>query len=170
MTIAIRYDSDTGHITNRYYVGPKDEAEWVNTDDSDWPDPNVARDELPVFYYDESTDEITVQGERQVTAGIRLSVSDTQLANDGTDAVTVAVTLVNEFVDPTQPFDDIAILDRNENLAMTVDGSEMTKTLSNGTLSFDVTTQKSAGTSIDISADHPDVSATVSARIEVIQG
>jgi hypothetical protein len=169
MTIAIRFDSETGIITNRYYVGAKDESGWINTDESDWPDSNVARDELPVYYYDESTGNITVQGERQVTAGLRLSVSDTQLTNDGSDTVTVTATLVNEFVDPTQPFDDIAVLDRDDDLTVIVDGSEMTKTLSGGTLSFDITTEKSAGTNIDIAADHPDVSGTANATIEVIQ-
>ena len=171
MTIAIKYDGDTGRITNRYYVGPKDGSGWVNTDESEWTEPNVARDELPVYYYDAKSDEITVQGERQVTEGIRVTVEDGTVTNDGTDTERITVWLVNEFMDPEKPFDDIAVLDRNDDVTVTVDGAELTKTLTNGIVSFDVTTEKSADSTIEIVAeslaDH--LAESDSATIEVTQ-
>jgi len=168
MTVAIRYEADTGRITNRYFGGAKNEAGWVNTDDSEWPDPNVARDELPVYYYDNDTGGITVQGDRQVIEGTRVTLDDGQVINDGADMETVTVTLVNDFVGPETPFDDIAVLNRDDDVTVTVDGSEMAKTLSNGTLSFDVTTEKSSSSTINITVKHPDVDDTATETIEVV--
>lgn len=59
--IAIKYDSD-GKITNRF-IGTKKGEEWTMTHDIDWPEPAPADDEVPLFYYDDATDEITVEYE-----------------------------------------------------------------------------------------------------------
>lgn len=61
MTIAIKFD-DTGRITNRYYDEPPDPT-WTETTDSDWPTVDASPDEIPQFYYDESTGDISVQYE-----------------------------------------------------------------------------------------------------------
>lgn len=59
-TISIKYDDD-GQIRNRY-IGAKDGDEWTQVSDADWPDPNpMADNEIPLFFYDESTGEISAQ-------------------------------------------------------------------------------------------------------------
>ena len=60
-TIAIKYDSD-GRIINRY-IGSKDGESWTNTDAADWPDAEPGADELPRYYFDPTTGDITVEYE-----------------------------------------------------------------------------------------------------------
>lgn len=62
MTIAIKYDDSTGRITNRYYDAAPDSM-WTETADADWPTVDAGPDEVPRFYYDESTGDISVQYE-----------------------------------------------------------------------------------------------------------
>ena len=52
MTISIKTDDD-GRIVNRY-LGEKG-GEWIQTDESDWPDPELSDDEIPQFFYDGGT-------------------------------------------------------------------------------------------------------------------
>ena len=52
MTISIKTDDD-GQVTNRY-IGAKD-GEWIQTDESEWPDPELGDNEIPQFYYDSGT-------------------------------------------------------------------------------------------------------------------
>ena len=56
MTISIKTDDD-GRIVNRY-IGEKD-GEWIHTDEADWPEPDLADDEIPLFFYDSG--DITVE-------------------------------------------------------------------------------------------------------------
>ena len=58
MTISIKTDED-GRIVNRY-IGEKG-GEWIQTDESEWPEPDLADDEIPQFYYDSG--DITVETE-----------------------------------------------------------------------------------------------------------
>ena len=51
-TISIKTD-EGGRITNRY-IGEKD-GEWIQTDEADWPEPDLADDEIPQFFYDSGT-------------------------------------------------------------------------------------------------------------------
>jgi hypothetical protein len=60
MTIAILYDDSTGRITNRYY-DTKDDSTWTNTEDSAWPEDQSGEWEIPEYYYDEGTGDITIQ-------------------------------------------------------------------------------------------------------------
>ena len=62
MTIAIKFDDSTGRITNEYYDEAPDST-WTETADADWPTADPGADEVPNFYYDESTGKISVQYE-----------------------------------------------------------------------------------------------------------
>jgi len=66
--------------------------------------------------------------------------------------------------------DSPTVLDYNGDVIITVDGQQTTKTLTNGSVEFDLTTDKSAGTEIEIIAeslaDHPAESDR--ATIEVV--
>lgn len=168
MTIAIKFDDETGRITNRYFINGKDEEEWVNTDESNWPEPDVARDEIPIYYYIESKDKITYQKERQVTENIHVELEDGEITTGGKETVTIY--LVNEFVNPTKPFDDIAVLNYDRDIKLHVDGSETSKTLTNGRVTFDLTTDKSTGSEIEIVAEllHDAPAESDSATIEVV--
>lgn len=61
-TIAIKYDSD-GLIINRY-IGTKNDGAWTNTDAADWPEAEPGADEIPSFYFDPSSGDITVSYEQ----------------------------------------------------------------------------------------------------------
>jgi len=50
MTISIKTDED-GRIVNRY-IGEKG-GEWIQTDEADWPEPDLADNEIPQFFYDD---------------------------------------------------------------------------------------------------------------------
>lgn len=62
MKNAIKFDSSTGLITNRYF-GHAPDSSWIEVDESDFPETNPTSDEIYHFYYDESTGDITVQYE-----------------------------------------------------------------------------------------------------------
>ena len=49
MTISIKTD-ENGRIVNRY-LGEKG-GEWIQTDESDWPETDPADNEIPRFFYD----------------------------------------------------------------------------------------------------------------------
>jgi hypothetical protein len=103
---------------------------------------------------------------------LRLSLADGQLANDGTAKETVTVKVVDglEVARGTDPV-DATVLDHDGNVTVTVDGVETTKAITNGSMSFDVTTEKSAGSTIEVVAeslaDHP--AESDKSIIEVIQ-
>ena len=50
MTISIKTDDD-GRVTNRY-IGEKG-ADWIQTNESDWPTPELVDNEIPQFYYND---------------------------------------------------------------------------------------------------------------------
>lgn len=60
-TISIRTD-ETGRIITRY-IGAKDGDQWTQAEKSKWPEDESGPDEIPRYYYDPKTDEITVQYE-----------------------------------------------------------------------------------------------------------
>jgi len=117
-------------------------------------------------------------GEKEITLSpsspfryINISFTDGQMINDGTDTETVTVEVVNglEVVRGSDP-SNATVLDYDGDVTVTIDGVETTKTLSNGTVSFDLTTDKPAGSTIEIVAesltDHP--AKSDSAEIEVV--
>lgn len=103
---------------------------------------------------------------------LRLSLADGQLTNDGADVETVTVEVVDglEVVRGTDPA-DATVLNHDGDVTLTIDDVEMTKTLAKGSVAFDLTTEKPAGSTIEIVAeslaDHPAESDR--AEIEVIQ-
>lgn len=99
-----------------------------------------------------------------------VTVSDGQIANDGEDTETVTVEAVDGLevargTDPTEA----SVLDYDGDMTVTVDGQEVTKTLTNGSVEFDITTEKSAGSTIEIVAeslvDHPAKSDSVTIEV-----
>lgn len=60
-TISIRTD-ETGRIITRY-IGAKDSDQWTQIAKSAWPEDESGSDEIPRYYYDPKTGEITVQYE-----------------------------------------------------------------------------------------------------------
>jgi len=100
-------------------------------------------------------------------------IQDGQVANDGSDTETITVEVVDglEVARGTDPA-EATVLDYDGDVTLTIDGAvETTKTLTDGSVSFDVTTEKPAGTTIEIVAeslaDHPAESDRV--EIEVTQ-
>lgn len=95
-----------------------------------------------------------------------------EVINDGTDTETVTINVVDglEVARGTDPA-DATTLDYSGDVTLRADGVETTKTLTNGSVSFDLTTEKTAGSEIEIEAvdlaDHP--AESDSATIEVIQ-
>jgi hypothetical protein len=57
--ISIKYDGD-GRIINRY-IGLKDSDSWTLTNESDWPSDESGPDEVPQYYFNPDTDEISIQ-------------------------------------------------------------------------------------------------------------
>lgn len=103
---------------------------------------------------------------------LTVTVSDDQVANDGSDTETVTINVVDGLgvargTDPA----DATVLDYSGDVTLRVDGVETTKTLTSGSVEFDVTTEKPAGSEIQIEAvglaDHP--AESDGATIEVIQ-
>jgi len=98
----------------------------------------------------------------------QVALSDNQLVNDGTATETVTIKVVSglNIVRGDSP----TVLDYNGDMAVLVEDKEMTKTLTNGSVSFDLTTTKSAGSEIEIVAeslaDHP--AKSDSSSIEVV--
>lgn len=59
--ISIKYDGD-GTVTNRY-IGAHDGEGWTLTKSADWPDPTPADNEIPIYFYDAQSGDITVEYE-----------------------------------------------------------------------------------------------------------
>jgi len=120
---------------------------------------------------EEETNEQTAL--RKVGAYRRLSVSldDGQVTTGGSDTETVTIEVVDglEVAEGTDPT-DAAVLYYDGDVTLSVDGVETTKTLTNGRVEFDLTTEKSTDSEIEIVAeslaDHP--AESDSAIIEVV--
>lgn len=91
---------------------------------------------------------------------LRLSPNESQLLNDGADKETVTIEVVDglEVARGTDP-SNATVLSYDGDVTLTFDGVEMTKMFTNGSVSFDLTTEKPAGSEIEIVAeslaDHP---------------
>ena len=83
----------------------------------------------------------------------RLSIDDGQVANNGTDTETVGVAIVDglDVARGTDPA-DASTLTESGTLTLSIDGAEVSVSISDGTGSKDVTTTKSAGSTIDVGA------------------
>ena len=103
---------------------------------------------------------------------LRLSLDDGSAVNDGSDIETVTIEVVDglEVARGTGPA-EATVLDYNGDVTLRIDDSEVVKTLSNGSVSLDLTTEKPAGSTIEIVAeslaDHPAESDRV--EIEVVK-
>ena len=133
------------------------------------------------LYPDNSGDEVVqvreVETETQ-TAIIRehenfywvLAVSgqDREIKNNSTDKETVTISVVDglEVARGTDKH-DANMLDYDGDVTLSIDGSETTKTLSSGSVSFDLTTEKSAGSTIEIVAESLLEHPAESDRIEI---
>lgn len=102
---------------------------------------------------------------------LTVTASDRQVTNDSTDTETVTVSVVDGVkvsrgTDPAEA----TVLDYSGDVTMRIDGVETTKTLTGGSVSFDLTTEKPAGSTIEVGAvglaDHPAESDSV--EIEVV--
>jgi len=95
-------------------------------------------------------------------------LSDNQFTNNNTTSETVTIEVVNGL--EVARGDDPTVLDYDGDVAFSVNGQQTTKTLTNGSVSFDLTTDKPAGSEIEIVAeslaDHPAESDI--ATIEVV--
>lgn len=84
---------------------------------------------------------------------LHVSLSDTTILNDGSDSVTVTIEVIDGFEIATGTNrSNATVLPFDGDVYVEVDGAETTKTLSGGSLSFDVTTTKDSGSTIDIQA------------------
>jgi len=85
---------------------------------------------------------------------LRVTATDGTLMNDGSSTETVTVTVIDglEVARGTKP-SNATMLNYDGDVTLFVDGSQTVKTLSNGSVSFDVTTVKSAGSEIKIIAE-----------------
>lgn len=102
-----------------------------------------------------------------------ISLADGSVANDGTDTETVTVEIVDglEVARGTAPA-DASTLAESGTLTLSIDGAEVSVSLSDGTGRKDVTTTKSSGSTIDIEAtgyDGGPIEADA-VTIEVING
>jgi len=99
---------------------------------------------------------------------LSVSVESGQVTNDGADTETVTVQCLSnlEMVSDNRE----TVLSYDGYVTVTVDGQQTTKTLTNGSVSFDLSTDKSAGSEIEVEAeslaDHP--AEPTSATIEVV--
>jgi hypothetical protein len=102
---------------------------------------------------------------------LNMTLDDVVITNNGVDTEQIEITLVDglEVVRGTDPT-EATVLDYDGDITLTVDGIEMTKTLTNGSVKFNITTDKPAGSEIEIVAeslaDHP--AESDSATIEVV--
>jgi len=85
---------------------------------------------------------------------LQVTPTDGTLISDGSATETITVTVVDglEIARGTSP-SNATVLDYDGDVMLSVDGSQTVKTLSNGSVSFDVTTTKSAGSEIKIIAE-----------------
>lgn len=98
-------------------------------------------------------------------------LSNNQIKNNDTDVVTVSLSIVDG-LEVSRDTDRVnaTVLDYDGDVVLSIDGSKTTKTLTNGSVEFDLTTDKPAGSEIEIVAeslsDHP--AESDSATIEVV--
>lgn len=137
---------------------------------------------MPRFEYERDGDNIVrhINTDRQTItespfkpySRLLVATDDGRLANNGTDAETVAVTVRDGLkIARGTEITDTSILDHNGDVTVLIDGEAVTKTLTGGSVSFELTTEKAAGETIEIVAESlADVPAeSDSAEIEVIQ-
>jgi hypothetical protein len=101
-----------------------------------------------------------------------VSIEDGEMVNNGTDTETVTIEVVNGLeVARGAARENATVLDYDGDVTITIDGVETTKTLTHGSVSFGVTTEKPATSTIEAVAealsDHP--AESDSAEIEVTQ-
>jgi hypothetical protein len=101
---------------------------------------------------------------------LSVSVDDGKILNDGKDTESVTVEVINglQVARDNTPAD---VLQYDGDVILKVNGAEMAKTLTDGRVVFDVTTEKSAGNSIDIVAKSlsNNIAKSDRAEIKVIQ-
>lgn len=113
-----------------------------------------------------------IRTHKQFRCGLLVQLSARSVKNDGNSISTVTIKVVDglEVARGTDPA-EATVLDYGGDVSLTIDGAETTKTLTDGSTSFDLTTEKPAGSTIEIVAEslasHP--SESDSATIEVIQ-
>jgi hypothetical protein len=116
----------------------------------------------------EKAEQTAVENPCQSYRILNIQLETGSVKNDGTDSETVTVEVVNGL--DVARGDDLTVLDYDGEVTLSVDGQQITKTLTNGSVSFDVTTDKPAASEIEIAAeslaDHPTESD--SATIEVV--
>jgi hypothetical protein len=99
----------------------------------------------------------------------RVSATDAQLTADSADTEEITVELVTglQVARGETPADALAY---DGDVTLTIDGAEIIKTMTDGSVSFDISTSKPAGVSVTVQAvgipEHPTKSDSVS--IEVI--
>jgi hypothetical protein len=81
---------------------------------------------------------------------LRLATDDGQLTNDGSDTETLTVEVVNGLQRARGETPDV--LSYTGDVTLEIDGAETTKTVTDGSVSFDVSTSKPAGASITVRA------------------
>jgi len=102
---------------------------------------------------------------------ISISKQDGSLINNGSDIETVTVEVVDglEVARGTDP-SNATVLRYNGDVTLSIDSQQTTKALTNGSVSFNLTTDKPAGSEIEIIAEslanHP--AESDSATIEVV--
>jgi hypothetical protein len=99
---------------------------------------------------------------------LRLSVDDGELINDGTDTETVTVELIDglQVVRGNTPAD---VIDAAGDVILKIDGGEITKSLIDGAVSFEISTSKPIGSTIVVRVaevnSHPSDSESVSINV-----
>jgi hypothetical protein len=98
---------------------------------------------------------------------LRVSAEDGQLKNSGSDTETIIIEVINglQLARGETPADVLAY---DGDVTVEIDGAETTKSMTGGSVSFDVTTSKPAGASISVRAvglnNHPVESDSVSIK------
>jgi hypothetical protein len=98
---------------------------------------------------------------------LRLTDDDGQLTNDGSDTETITVEVVNGL--QRARGETPGVLSYDGDVTLEIDGAETTKTVTDGSVSFDVSTSKPAGASIPVRAvglnNHPADTDNVSIEV-----
>jgi hypothetical protein len=81
---------------------------------------------------------------------LRLAADDGQLTNDGSDTETITVKIVDGLQRARGETPDV--LNYDGDVTVAIDGAETTRTISDGSVSFDISTSKPAGASIPVRA------------------
>lgn len=81
---------------------------------------------------------------------LSVSVSKDKIINDGVDTVTVTITVLDglDIARGTDP-GAATVLDYDGNVSILIEGNEMTKLATNGTVQFELTADKTAGSSLE---------------------